>query len=224
MAKTISLCEMYSFSTSPNLCQRTIPCSTQKFQIVMKLLLITLQLLVCSKLSNNLIMPYQSEVFWIYRRQVFRSDKLSPAEHSWCCIHIRRNYRVILLIERPGTGVRTRIREQNRRFLRPYPQTSYHRQCPTHRGSRPPDVLYQTLRFQPTSLAQQNIVSFSALLETCSPVFRIYVFWLFSTDTDLRGLKQLYTDTGFLCITLTPVKPICIARAFTMEFRASIRI
>ena len=169
------------------------------FQIVMKLLIITLQLLVCSKLSNNLIMPYQSEVFWVHRRQVFRSDKLSPAEHSWCCIHIRRNYRVILLIERPGTGVRTRIREQNRRFLRPYPQTSYHRQCPTHRGSRPPDVLYQTLRFQPTSLAQQNIVSFSALYSKHFRHSFEYMYSDYFLQIRILGVWSNYTLTLAFC-------------------------
>jgi len=50
MAKRIKLCEVHSFSTSNNLCQRTtvLNADVPNFYI-------TLQLLVCSELSNDLV-------------------------------------------------------------------------------------------------------------------------------------------------------------------------
>jgi len=50
MANKINLCEVYSFSTSPNLCHHTTVLNADVPKCY-----ITLHLLVCSKLSNDLI-------------------------------------------------------------------------------------------------------------------------------------------------------------------------
>jgi len=36
--------------------------------------------------TGQTTLTHRSDVFWVHRRQLFWSGKLSPAEHSRCCI------------------------------------------------------------------------------------------------------------------------------------------